>query len=149
MFGLLALGALLLFGVMLLGVVGAVLKLVFWLVLLPLRVAGKLVALPFIAFGLFVKMFVGVLLLPLVAVGGLVALVGLGLAAVFALLLPLLPLVIAGLLVWGLVKRFSRPAVVPASQDPEGLRCHHAVCRSINSRPRASSRTTCESVMLY
>jgi hypothetical protein len=86
---------------------------VFWLVFLPLRVAGKLIALPFIALGLFFKVLFGVMLLPLLLVFGVIALVGFGLVAVVGLLVPLLPLLAAGLLVWALVKLFSRPAVMP------------------------------------
>ena len=71
MFGLLALGAFLLFGVMLLGLIGGILKLVFWLVFLPLRLLGKLIALPFMAIGFFFKLLFGVMLLPLLLVGGL------------------------------------------------------------------------------
>ena len=112
MFELLALGTILLFGLLVLGFVGAILKMVFWLVFLPLRLAGKLIALPFIAIGFLFKLVFGVLLLPVIAVGGIVALVGFGLVAVLGILLPILPLVLAGLVVWGLVKLFSRPAVV-------------------------------------
>lgn len=113
MFGLLALGAFLLCGVMLLGLIGGILKLVFFVVFLPLRILGKLIALPFLAVGFFLKLLFGVLLLPLLLVGALIGIVGLGIAAVVGLLVPLMPLLIAGLLVWGLVKLFSRPAVVP------------------------------------
>lgn len=113
MFTLLTLGAFLLFGVMILGLVGVVLKLVFWLVFLPFRVAAKLIVLPFLALGVFFKVLFGVMLLPLFLGLGVVALVGFGLVAVVGLLLPLLPLVVAGLLVWALVKLFSRPAVMP------------------------------------
>jgi len=113
MFELLAVGALVLFGVLILGLVGAVLKLVFWLVFLPLRLAAKLIVLPFIAVGFFFKLLFGVLLLPVILVGGLVALVGFGLAAIVGLLLPLLPLVLVGLAIWGFVKLVSRPAVAP------------------------------------
>jgi len=113
MSGLLALGAFLLFGMMLLGLIGGILKLVFWLVFLPLRLLGKLIALPFVAIGFFFKLLFGVMLLPLLLVGGLIALVFAGLAALVALIVPLMPLLIAGIVVWGLVKVFSRPAVAP------------------------------------
>jgi hypothetical protein len=112
MFELLALGTILLFGLLVLGLVGAILKMLFWLAFLPLRLAGKLIALPFIALGFLFKILFGVLMLPVIAVIGVVALVGFGLVAVLGLLLPLLPLVLAGLVVWGLVKLFSRPATV-------------------------------------
>ncbi len=110
MFELLALGTLLLFGLLVIGLVGGLLKLVFWLLFLPFRLALKLLALPFMALGLLLKLAFGVLLLPLFLVLGVVALVGFGLVALLGLLVPILPLIIAGLVVWGLVKAFSRPA---------------------------------------
>ena len=110
MFELLALGTLLLFGLLVIGLVGGLLKLVFWLLFLPFRLALKLLALPFMALGLLLKLVFGVLLLPLFLVLGVVALVGFGLVALLGLLVPILPLIIAGLVVWGLVKAFSRPA---------------------------------------
>jgi hypothetical protein len=112
MFELLALGTILLFGLLVLGLVGAILKMLFWLVFLPLRLAAKLIMLPVIALGFLFKIIFGVLLLPVVAVGGIVALLGFGLVAVLGILVPLLPVVLAGLVVWGLVKLFSRPAAV-------------------------------------
>ena len=110
MFELLALGALLLFGLLVIGLVGGLLKLTFWLLFLPLRLALKLLALPFMALGLLLKLVFGVLLLPLFMVLGVIAFVGFGLVALVGLLVPVLPLIIAGLVVWGLVKIFSRPA---------------------------------------
>jgi hypothetical protein len=79
-------------------------------IFLPFRLALKLLALPFLAFGLLLKLIFGVLLLPLFLVLGVLAIVGFGLVALLGLLLPILPLVVAGLVVWGLVKLFSRPA---------------------------------------
>ena len=110
MFELLALGTLLLFGLLVVGLVGGLLKLVFWLLLLPFRLALKLLALPFMALGLLLKLVFVVLLLPLFLVLGVLALVGFGLVALLGLLVPILPLILAGLVVWGLVKVFSRPA---------------------------------------
>jgi hypothetical protein len=110
MFELLALGTLLLFGLLVVGLVGGLLKLAFWVLFLPFRLALKLLALPFLALGLLLKLLFGVLLLPLFLVLGAVAIVGFGLVAVLGLLVPLLPLIVAGLVVWGLVKLLSRPA---------------------------------------
>lgn len=110
MFELLALGMLLLFGLLVVGLVGGLLKMVFWLLFLPFRLALKLLALPFLALGLLLKLLFGVLLLPLFLLLGVLALAGFGVVAVLGLLLPVLPLVVAGLVVWGLVKFFSRPA---------------------------------------
>jgi hypothetical protein len=110
MFEVLALGMLLLVGLLVIGLVGGLIKLVFWLLFLPFRLALKLLALPFIALGLLLKLFVGALLLPLFLVLGVVAIIGLGIVAVLGLLLPVLPLIVAGLFVWGLARFFSRPA---------------------------------------
>ena len=110
MFELLALGMLLLFGLLVVGLVGGVLKLVFWALFLPFRLALKLLALPFLALGLLLKLLFGLLLLPLFLVLGVVAVAGFAFVAVLGLLVPILPLIVAGLVVWGLVKLFSRPA---------------------------------------
>ena len=112
MFEMLALGMLLLFGLLVVGLVGGLLKLVFWVLFLPFRLALKLLALPLLALGLLLKVLFGVLLLPLFLVLGVLALVGFGLVALLGLLVPILPLIVAGLVVWGLVKIFSRPAAV-------------------------------------
>ena len=112
MFEMLALGMLLLFGLLVVGLVGGLLKLVFWVLFLPFGLALKLLALPFLAIGLLLKVLFGVLLLPLFLVLGVLALVGFGLVALLGLLVPILPLIVAGLVVWGLVKIFSRPAAV-------------------------------------
>jgi hypothetical protein len=61
------------------------------------------------------KVLFGVLLLPLFLVLGVVAIAGIGIVAVLGLLMPLLPLIVAGLVVWGLVKFFSRPAAATRS----------------------------------
>ena len=81
MFELLALGTLLLFGFLVIGLVGGLLKLVFWVLFLPFRLALKLLALPSLAIGLLLKLLVGVLLLPLFLVLGVLALVGFGTCA--------------------------------------------------------------------
>ena len=109
MFELLALGTLLLFGLLVVGLVGGLLKLVFWLVFLPFRLALKLLALPFIALGVLLKVVFGVLLLPLFLVLGVLALAGFGIVAVLGLLVPILPLIVAGVVVWGLVKLLLTP----------------------------------------
>jgi hypothetical protein len=110
MFEMLALGMLLLFGLLVVGLIGGLLKLVFWLLFLPFRLALKLLALPFLALGLVLKVLFGVLLLPLFLALGVLAIAGIGIVAVLGLLVPLLPLIVAGLVVWALVKFFSRPA---------------------------------------
>ena len=111
MFELLALGTLLLFGLLVVGLVGGLLKLVFWLLFLPFRLALKLLALPFLAArpaaearrsaccscrcswcSASSRSWAS------------------GWSPLLGLLVPLLPLIVAGLVVWGLVKVFSRPA---------------------------------------
>lgn len=104
MFGMLVLGALLVGGLLVLGVVGAIIKLVF-----------KLIFLPFLLLGFLLKLALGLMLLPVIAMAGVVALIGLVVAGLFAVVLPLLPLVLAGLLVVALFKWLARPAAVPHS----------------------------------
>ena len=96
---LLALGTLFLFGILIVGIVGGLLKLAFWILFLPFRLALTLL-----------KLVLGVLLLPLFLVLGVIALVGFGLVALLGVLVPLLPLILAAAVVWGIVKAFSRPA---------------------------------------
>jgi len=96
----LALGTMALFGLLVIGLVGGLLKLVFWVLLLPLRLVG-----------LFLKLLVGLLLLPVFLVVAVVGVLGFGLIALLGLLLPLLPIILLGLGVWAVVKLVSRPAV--------------------------------------
>jgi len=96
----LALGTMALFGLLVIGLVGGLLKLVFWVILLPLRLVG-----------LFLKLLVGLLLLPVVLVAVVVGALAFGLIAILGLLLPLLPIILLGLGVWAIVKLVSRPAV--------------------------------------
>lgn len=98
---------------LIIGTIGAVLKLAFWLVLLPFRLAIGLIMLPVIAVGFLFKLALGALLLPVIGVVGVLAVVALGIAAVAAVIVPLLPLAVGMLVVWGLVKLLSRPAAAP------------------------------------
>ena len=75
-------------GVLVIGVVGAVIKLVF-----------KLILLPFLLLGFLLKLVLGLMLLPIIAAVGLVALAFVVIGGLFAVVVPLLPLVLAGLLV--------------------------------------------------
>jgi hypothetical protein len=92
-----------------LGVVWLVFRIVWWTVLLPLRVLFKILMIPvWLTIGA-IGLAAGAALLPVVLlVAGGVVLVG-ALAALLALLLPLVPLVLFGLLIWALGRR--RPAV--------------------------------------
>ena len=112
MFELLALGVLLVGGLLLLGLVGAVLNVVFWLILLPFRLLFKLLVLPFLLVGFVLKLALGVLLLPVVGVVAVIGVIGLVVAGVFAVLLPLLPVVLVGAAIVALVKYLGRPAAV-------------------------------------
>lgn len=111
MIELLTLGALAVAGVFvvsILALVFAVLKFVFWIVLLPIRLAFKLLFLP-----LLLLKWAGLALLSLVAAPILVVvlLVG-GAVVVLGMLAPLLPVVFLVLAVWALVRLGRRPAVV-------------------------------------
>jgi hypothetical protein len=75
----------------LLTMIAVVIRAVFWLVLLPF------------------KILVGALSLALVIP---MVLIAVGLLVFFAVLTPLLPLVLLALIVWGLVRIFERPARV-------------------------------------
>lgn len=108
MFEFLGLGVLLVGGLLVIGLVGTVLKLIL-----------KLIFLPFLLLGFVLKLMLGLLLLPVVAVAGVVGVFGLVLAGLFAVVLPLLPIVLAGVVVVALVKWLSRPAAAPhASHEP-------------------------------
>ena len=101
---LLAVGAGLVFLTVVLGVIALVFKLVFFAITLPFRILGGIL-----------KLAVGLLLLPVLAIAGVIGALGLGIAAIFALLVPLLPVALAVFAVWGLAKLLARrPAVAPA-----------------------------------
>ncbi len=76
---------------------------VLWLVLLPFKLLGALFKVGLGAIGVFAKVCLS-------GIGVLLALVGL---AFFVVLLPLLPLVVGGLLIYLVIRAF-RPAPAPA-----------------------------------
>ena len=92
-----------------LGVVVLALKLAVWAVLLPFRLLWKLITIPiWLTLGAL-GLVAGAVALPVVLFGVVaVAVVGV-LAAVLAILLPAVPFVLLGLLVWALFRR--SPAV--------------------------------------
>jgi hypothetical protein len=105
MIELLVLGGLVGVGLLLVGVAALTLmmvKLVFLLVLWPLRLAFKLVLLPF-------KLVLGLLVLPFLAIGLALGTLALLVSGLFILVAPLLPILVVGLIVWLIVKAFSRP----------------------------------------
>jgi hypothetical protein len=86
-----------------------VLKAILWIVLLPIRLVLGIVLLPLL---LLKAVVVGILLVvigPIVAL----ALIGATIAFAAAVLIPLLPILLVGLLVWLLV-RGSQPGVTAA-----------------------------------
>ena len=95
-------GAILLAVLVFLGVIGAVLSLVFTLVLLPFKLIGFL----------FKSAVALVLLVPFLLVLGIVGVLALG-AGLIALFLPLLPFALLGLGIWWLMKR-RQQAAAPA-----------------------------------
>jgi hypothetical protein len=113
MFGFLALVGLLMAGFAFAAVIGTIfllLKLVWWAVVFPFRLLFKLLMIPvWLTLGA-VGMLAGVAIVPvLMVVAAGVLVVGL-VAAVLAVLLPAIPFVLFGLLIWALMRR--RPAVV-------------------------------------
>jgi hypothetical protein len=86
-------------------------KVLFWLVFLPFRLAFRLVFLPFYLLRFALRLVFGLLLLPLAAIA---VTIGVGLAAflgLFLVLVPLLPILLIGLVIWGIVKMTTRTAV--------------------------------------
>jgi len=78
-----------------------VLRLVFGLLLFPIWIARAVL-----------KLLSAVLILPVLLVGGLIVGLGFALAALVTAVIPLVPFVLLGLIVWGLVRAFSRPQLV-------------------------------------
>jgi hypothetical protein len=81
--------------------IGLVLKILFWAVFFPIRLALKLV------FGLLGLGF-AVVLMPIVVIVAAVAVIGALIAALFALLAPLFPVLLLGLVGWAIYRASSR-----------------------------------------
>ena len=92
-----------------LGLIFFVLKLVMWTVFLPFRILSKLLWIPFGLVTGAIGLAAGAALLPILLLVGVVAIVGL-VAAVIALLIPAIPFVLLGLVVWAFMRR--QPAAV-------------------------------------
>ena len=112
MLELIALAGLLIAGFAVFAVVGLVflvLKLVFWVVFFPIRLLLKLLWIPFGLVMGALGLAAGAAILPiLLVVGGAVAVIGL-VAALLALLVPAIPFVLLGFVIWAIVKA-NRPA---------------------------------------
>jgi hypothetical protein len=109
------LGALLLFAVAMLALIVAfafVVKAVFWVVLLPVRLVvwllGALLVLPL----LLLKLVFGGLMMLLAVPVALIGLAAAAIALLFGVLIPAIPLIVLGALLWYLVRPQPR-ALVP------------------------------------
>lgn len=89
-----------------LAVIGAILKFLFWLVLLPFRLVVYLLVLPFLLLKFLIGGVLLVVLGPVIVIGAVLAFI----AFALALLAPLLPLLALAALIWFIV-RVTRPAV--------------------------------------
>jgi hypothetical protein len=94
--------------------VGIVLKTVFWLVFLPLRLLAGLLFFPVWVARTLVKAIGLLILTPLLAVIGAILAGGLLIAGLLALVVPMLPLILIALLIWMIVGTFVR-RTVPAA----------------------------------
>ena len=86
-------------------------KLLLWFLFWPIRLAVRLVFLPFLLLRFMLRLALGLLLLPLALVG---VFVGVGVAAflgLFLVFLPMVPLLLLGLVIWGIVKASTRQTV--------------------------------------
>ena len=95
-----------------LGAVFFFIRFVFSILLLPFRLVFSLLLFPLWIARAAVKLLSAVLILPVLLIGGLVVGLGFALAAIVTAVIPLLPFVLLGLIVWGLVRAFSRPQLV-------------------------------------
>lgn len=85
-------------------------KVLFFVVTLPFRIALGVLFFPFWIAKTVLKLAVGVVVVPLVLLAGIVLAVLAALAAIAAIIAPLVPLLIVGVLAWAVIRSF-RPAV--------------------------------------
>jgi hypothetical protein len=113
MIELFVLGALALTGLLLFGVIGLALalfaKAAIWLLILPFRLLGLLIAIPLLIFKAVVGLLLGLVVLPVVLLVAGVALAGGLVALAFSLFIPLLPFLVIALVVWLVVKAGTHP----------------------------------------
>jgi hypothetical protein len=93
------------------GFVFFLLKMIFWVVFLPIRLLLKLLWLPLsFAFGA-VGMTLGLAVLPILLLVSGALVVFAVVATLVSLLIPAIPFVLLGLLIWALVKKTPVPAI--------------------------------------
>jgi hypothetical protein len=115
MLGLIAFAGLLIAGFAFMAVMGMVflvLKIVLWTVFLPLRLLFKLMWLPVALIGGLFSVAAGAAILPIVLTIGLAVAAFAVIAAAVALLLPAIPFVLLGLVVWAMLRRSPQATVV-------------------------------------
>ena len=95
-----------------LGAVFFFIRFVFSILFLPIRLVFGLLLFPLWIGRAMLKLLSAVLILPVLLVGGVIVGLGFALAAVVSAVIPLLPFVLLGLIVWGLVRAFSRPQLL-------------------------------------
>ena len=95
-----------------LGAVFFFIRFVFSILFLPIRLVFGLLLFPLWIARAVLKLLSAVLILPVLLVGGVIVGLGFALAAVVSAVIPLLPFVLLGLIVWGLVRAFSRPQLL-------------------------------------
>jgi len=95
-----------------LGAVFFFIRFVFSIVFLPFKLVFGLLLFPIWIARAVLKLLSAVLILPVLLVGGLIVGLGFALAALVTAVIPLVPFVLLGLIVWGLVRAFSRPQLV-------------------------------------
>ena len=98
-------------GAAILMLVALVVKLVFFVVTLPVRLLFGLLVFPVWILTTLFRAIGLVVLAPLLAVLGMLIIGGFIIAGLVALVVPMLPLLIVGLLLWLVVRSFSRRAV--------------------------------------
>lgn len=84
-------------------------RFVFSILFLPFKLVFSLLLFPLWIARAVLKVLSAVLILPVLLVGGLIVGFGFALAAIVTAVIPLVPFVLLGLIVWGLVRAFSRP----------------------------------------
>ena len=108
MLGLIAFAGLLIAGFAFMAVIGLVffvLRVAMWAVFLPFRILFKLLWLPIGLIGGLFRLDAGATLIPIVLTVGLVVAVFAAVAAIVALLIPAIPFVLLGLVVWAVTRR--------------------------------------------